>query len=213
MKRLTADPGFWILLLFNCYLMGYYIVYPDSFGTIIWIFWLQSVLIGVFTFLDLLTIRNPDPKSMSINGKPVGKSQMGCSALFFLFHYGVFHLIYGIILLTEYGRGTNFKVVLLSGAAFLLEGTRQFVLQRRARKRGRPVDVGKLFFTPYLRIIPMHLTILLPSFLGIATSIIFLLFKTVADLGMYLLTSDRSPVSSQSLTHAAQEVLRKLAKK
>lgn len=44
------------------------------------------------------------------------------------------------------------------------------------------VNIGSMFFLPYLRIIPMHLMILLPAFLGFRPSLVFLLLKMGADI-------------------------------
>ena len=63
----------------------------------------------------------------------------------------------------------------------------QFIQHKRFQK-DHEVDISKMFFLPYLRIVPMHLMILGPAFLGWEPSTIFLVLKTVADLIMYLIT-------------------------
>ncbi len=188
LKRIFSDPGFWFLLLINSYLIYYYLQSPGEFNTIVWIYWLQSVLIGFFTFFQLLMVKNPDEKSMSMNNQPVTKSSMGCAAIFFLFHYGFFHFVYAIFLLVSFSKGTNIKVVLITAGIFLVESTWQ-LLRRKKTAPGQKENVGKMFFIPYLRIIPMHLMILLPAFLDIGVSLVFLILKTVADIGMYIATS------------------------
>ena len=172
----------------NSYLVYYYLQNPTEFNTIVWIYWLQSVLIGFFTFMQLLTVKNPDEKSMSMNNQPVTKSNMGCAAFFFLFHFGFFHFVYAIFLLVSFSKGTNLKIVLITAGIFLVESTLQFLSRKMATQHEKE-NVGKIFFIPYLRIIPMHLMILLPGFLGIGVSVIFLILKTVADIGMYIATS------------------------
>ena len=113
---------------------------------------------------------------------------MGCAAIFFLFHFGFFHFVYGIFLLVSFSSGTNIKIVLITAGIFLVESTWQ-LLRRKKVAPGQKENVGKMFFTPYLRIIPMHLMILMPAFLDIGVSLIFLILKTVADIGMYVATS------------------------
>ena len=49
--------------------------------------------------------------------------------------------------------------------------------------RGKP-NLGVLMFYPYLRILPMHLTILLGSMFSSALPL-FIVLKTGADLGMH----------------------------
>jgi hypothetical protein len=190
LQRIFKDPGFWFLLLMNGYLIYYYQQQPGEFNTIVWIYWAQSVLIGLFNFLELMSVKNPDETSMTLNSQPVSKSSMGCAAWFFLFHYGFFHFVYAIFLLVGKSSGVNGKLLLITAGIFVTESTIQLIRRRSVLHAGK-VNVGKMFFTPYLRIIPMHLMILVPSFLGITASVLFLVLKTAADAGMYLLTTQK----------------------
>ena len=199
LQRIIKDPGFWFLLLMNGYLIYYYQQQPGEFNTIIWIYWLQSVLIGLFNFLDLLMVKNPDSTSMSINSQPVTKGSMGCAAWFFLLHYGFFHFVYAIFLLVGKNSGVNGKLLLITAGIFVTEGTIQLIRKRNSLQSEK-VNVGKMFFTPYLRIVPMHLMILVPSFLGITASVLFLVLKTIADAGMYLLTTQKDFALIKSLS-------------
>ena len=198
LQRISKDPGFWFLVLMNSYLIYYYLQQPGEFNTIIWIYWMQSVLIGLFNFFDLMSVRNPDESSMKMNNQPVTKSNMGCAAWFFLFHFGFFHFVYAIFLLTSNLKGANGKIILITAGIFLAESTIQLIRKKRIPETEK-VNVGKMFMTPYLRIVPMHLVILLPSFLGIAGSLIFLVLKMIADVGMYLLTTQKDFSLTQTL--------------
>lgn len=190
LQRTLKDPGFWFLLLMNGYLVYYYMQQPGEFNTIVWIYWLQSVLIGVFNFFDLLCVSNPDETSLRINKQPVSKGNMGCAAWFFLFHYGFFHFVYAIFLLVGNSKGINGQLLLISAGIFILESSMQLI-RRRPSLKNEKINVGKMFFTPYLRIVPMHLMILVPSFLGITASVVFIVLKTIADAGMYILTTQK----------------------
>ncbi len=123
---------------------------------------------------------------------------MGCAAWFFLFHFGFFHFVYAIFLLVGNSSGVNGKLLLITAGIFLAESTIQFI-RKRISVQTEKVNVGKMFFTPYLRILPMHLMILAPAFLGISASIVFLLLKTLADVGMYLLTTQKDFTLVKSL--------------
>jgi hypothetical protein len=182
----------------NGYLIYYYQQQPGEFNTIVWIYWAQSVLIGLFNFLELMSVKNPDETSMTLNNQPVSKSSMGCAAWFFLFHYGFFHFVYAIFLLVGKSSGVNGKLLLITAGIFITESTIQLI-RRRNTLQADKVNVGKMFFTPYLRIIPMHLMILVPSFLGMTASVIFLVLKTAADAGMYLLTTQKDFALIKSL--------------
>jgi len=77
---------------------------------------------------------------------------------------------------------------MISIAAILLELTIGFI-RYKAVQKNQVVNYGKQFVMPYVRIIPMHLMILVPAFLGLSSVYIFLILKMIADLAMYLLTS------------------------
>jgi len=197
LQRTLKDPRAWFLLLINGYLIYYYLQNPTEFNTIVWIYWLQSILIGFFTFIELLKVENPDETSMKMNDQPVTKKNIGCAAFFFLFHFGFFHLVYAIFLLTGFSAGANAKLVLITGGIFLVESTIDLIRRRSEKKEGEKENIGKMFFVPYMRIIPMHLMILVPPLLGFGTSVIFLILKMLADIGMYIATTGRGTSSSQ----------------
>jgi hypothetical protein len=147
------------------------------------------VFIGLFNFLDLLTVKHPDPNSFSMDNKPITASlkTKGCASLFFLFHYQFFHLAYGIFILIKVTGKLDILFLQLSILVILFEGVLTFIRNKRIQKSFL-VNFGQLFFLPYLRIIPMHLMILAPAIWGLSSSFIFLALKTLADVGMYLLT-------------------------
>ncbi len=189
LKRIFSNPAIFFLLFGNLYCIWYYQSHPDAFGTIVWIYWFQSVTIGLFNFLDLMTVETFDTSSLKLNGQPVTKASKGCAAWFFLVHYGIFHLVYGIFLITfTFSKHWHVdKMILLLGiATFFLETLLNFMRLKKLEK-AMTMNIGAMFFLPYLRIVPMHLMILLPSFLGIQPSILFLILKTIADVLSYLL--------------------------
>jgi hypothetical protein len=129
----------------NGYLIYYYQQQPGEFNTIVWIYWLQSVLIGLFNFFDLMSVKNPDETSMSLNSQPVAEGSMGCAAWFFLFHYGFFHFVYAIFLLVGKHSGVNGKLLLITAGIFVTEEgkCRQDVFYTiSAHRSNAPDDTG-----------------------------------------------------------------------
>lgn len=190
LKRIIFDPAFLFLLAINVYCIWYYQTHPNEFYTIVFLYWGQSVLIGLFTFIDLLTVNNTITGSLEINDKPLDNSSKanGCAAFFFLVHYGIFHIVYGIFILVYSKLKIDFHFVLIGLAAFSLNLIIQFIKHKQWEKLNA-VNLGAIFFLPYLRIIPMHLMILLPALFHWQASVIFLVLKTVADILMYIITS------------------------
>lgn len=186
MKRLFSNPSILFLILGNIYCIWFYEKYPEDFATIVWIYWFQSIIIGFFNFLELVTIKSND---LSNENKSGTFFKSGCSGWFFLFHYGIFHLVYFFFLLVDFDVVSVKKLLLLIGiATFFLESLIGFI-RHKAIEKTEKVNVGVLFFLPYLRIIPMHLMILLPTFFGVKPSILFLVLKMGADLLSFQLYS------------------------
>ncbi len=185
-KNAFLNPSLLFLVAANIFCIWYYSEHPDGFSTIVWIYWFQSIIIGLFNFLDLLTLKKFDAGTFKINGEPATDKNKGCIAWFFLVHYGAFHFGYAIFLLVQLGiSNLNSSVIMLVVAGFFVEGIISFRKQK-AIENVNPVSIGALFFLPYLRIVPMHLMILGPLFFGWQASTLFLLLKTGADVLAYL---------------------------
>lgn len=186
-KKYLTNPYFILLLAGNSYCIWYFQNHPNSFTTVLWIYWMQSVIIGFFNFIDLLTINNYDAGSIKFNGEPVTQKNKGCLPWFFLVHFGGFHFIYAIFLLIGYGiRMVDKSFLLIGVAAFLLESLAGFIKRKNGSQNHKP-NLAGLIFLPYLRIVPMHLVILVPAFLSIQPSVIFLVLKMLADLASFIL--------------------------
>lgn len=183
-QPLTYDLGLWMLLGMNGYLIWYFTQHPTIIDTVVFIFWMQSVLIGVFNFLNMLTLKHFSSDNFTMNGQKVESN--GCAALFFAVHYGIFHLVYFFFLpsIIKYAA-LDWQFIKLSFIGILLAGTVQF-LQDKAKNRVYDVNIGAMFFMPYARVVPMHLMILIPSFFHISAPIVFLLLKTIADAVMHI---------------------------
>ena len=189
-KTIYTDITFWLLIAINIYVILYYTEHPDSINDIILLFWVQSVLIGIFNFLDMLTLKNFTETNLKINGKPAAATSSdsaGCMAWFFALHYGLFHLVYFFFLATLIDiKKIDWQFVQISFFAMLAASITNFI-QNKIRNRTQDVSVSAMFFMPYARILPMHLTILLPKFFGISAPILFLTLKTLADVIMHVI--------------------------
>lgn len=190
LRKLLADPYIYFLLALNLYLVYAFSNDPKDYTTIIWLYWCQSVLIGFFNFFDLLTTRDLEITGMKLNGRQVnGIKGKGSLAFFFLVHYNVFHLVYFFFLASDYKFSVIdlplFKLALM--CIFL--GQALLFFQRKWNRQTTPATPQSFFIFPYLRILPMHLMIMLPAFLGFNPALIFLVLKTIFDLAGYVITA------------------------
>jgi hypothetical protein len=189
-RKIFADPAFYALLSLNIFFIYQYKDDPQQYTTIIWIFWCQSVLIGIFNFFDLLTTKTALAKDFKMNNESVNpKESRGCYSFFFLFHYEAFHLAYFVFLLVRLDfKNIDTGLLKLSLLALLINMVISFI-KNKINYKHHPPNLGKIFFLPYLRIVPMHLMILLPAFLGWQPSLVFLVLKAIFDVLGHLITT------------------------
>jgi hypothetical protein len=158
-------------------------------------FWGQSVIIGLYALLRIRKAAGWDLRY----------------PLFFLAHYGGFHAVYLILLIALTGSAdaegmvpvhntnTGETMQLYAGTYTPVDGVIYLGLiigfwltHRASHRRYLELDLAsrpsaqKLMSVPYLRILPMHLTLILGVALGgPGTVIFFLILKTAADLLMH----------------------------
>ncbi len=191
MKKITSYWSLLVLIAFNLYFIWYYQQHHDGFKTLLFIYWFQSVMIGFFTFLQLLTLPIKDAIEVTIDnssGTLPAKQGRGCGALFFAVHYGGFHLAYLVAIAVKSGGKIDFNFLKISFGIIILAEAMDFIKKFQAAKLGN-LNTGFIFALPYLRIIPMHLMIIGASFSGFSDVTIFLVLKMVADVAMFLLTN------------------------
>ncbi len=192
-KGIFTSRSFWSLFIINVAIIIYYLKNHTGFRTLVWIYWCQSVLIGFFTFLDLVTMKRIKPGTMKINNEPMDDPSQakGCLAPFFAVHFGFFHFGYFIFIFTitdlhEYFDWNLFEV---SVGAFALDQVWNFIRVKQW-EQSHEANPGIIFFLPYARVIPMHLTIMLPQFIGAISQLgLFLVLKMFADLLMSVIVT------------------------
>ena len=179
-------------------------------GSVIFIYWVQSVIIGIFTVAsiagaDTMAIKadmdaryREQHEDIVLDPRQVKKHQY-ILAVFFFVHYGIFHLAYYDIIINSGMFGsvpvTN-PGIWLSCGLFFSHHLFSFLYYRTRERRGEEY-VNNTFIGPYFRIVPMHLIVgfgailvLVLSVFGITSTlpvlVVFLLLKTAADLWMHL---------------------------
>ena len=167
---------------------------------VLWIYWSQSVIIGIFNFIKIITLKEFSTEGFKQGNKQVlpTKSAKISTAFFFLFHYGFFHVVYAVFLggfsnfMRNGTNGNETNFIFYAATTFFISYLIEFINSRKEEQEVLP-NLGKLMFAPYARIIPMHLTIILGGFIGAAGSffsadtnlaiiVLFTSIKTVVDL-------------------------------
>lgn len=159
--------------------------------TLLWPYWIQSVIIGWYSRRRMLSLQRFSTDGFEMNGEPVPETPEALrrTANFFTLHYGFFHVGYCAFLVnrTTTLSQWDWLAFAVMAASFVMSHGASFRQNLEADSRGRP-NLGTLMFLPYARIVPMHLTILFGSALASESPQAVLLFsalKTAADVAMH----------------------------
>lgn len=190
---LKFDLPVWSLLVSNVAIIVWAVVERWSFYMILWVYWGQSICIGLFLFIGALVSK----EVVQDMGSSVRKRKKIMKALSFLFMYVLFHLFYVLLikgLFEDVELQTDFRLVIVFAVGiFFVQQIITFVYD--SVKGGGRANIEELIGLAGLRIIPMHVTIMGAGFLSTAAGlsmespvmlILFLGLKSFADIGMCL---------------------------
>lgn len=176
------------LLFTNLLTIGIAFYQGWSLSEVMWVYWIQSVIIGIFQYKKILDLKNFTTSGIKFNGKPVAETDAGKKSIayFFLFHYGGFHLVYLIFLLALHQKPDLFWFFLLA-ISYFINHYRSYK-STKVQDAKRTQSLQTLIVKPYKRILPMHAVIVLGTMMSPANGVLlFLSLKTATDLlGHYL---------------------------
>lgn len=187
-KLFKLDSPLFFLLLSNIVTICFAIYENWPLMTVLWIYWFQSISIGLFNFIKILNLKNFTTDNFQINHRPVEptNSTTRFTAFFFLFHYGFFHFVYLMFLTTENTNSVPIVAILIPCIFFFVNHLFSFI-KNFEQDTNKKQNIGTAMFFPYARIIPMHLIIVFGLTLtgSINALLFFLILKTIADLIMH----------------------------
>lgn len=203
------------LILANLATISLAILQNWDAATILFTFWVQSIIIGLFTVIKLLSADTAllaaelgKAEEWTGRGPVASRGRVWTYKIlvagFFTVHYSLFHLFYYLLFFSdpvfgpvEYFMGAGW----IAAAIFLLCHLFSFLFYRQNEPRGGQY-MATAILLPYNRIVPMHLTMILGGtiagllqLLGIVTDlpvlVVFLLLKTCMDVRMHIVLHDR----------------------
>jgi hypothetical protein len=199
-KEMFKSYSVWSLLISNLLIALFTIVEKQSVLNVLWIYWFQSVIIGVFNFFKILSLKEYAVEGLKVNNKPLKQTKAAkiTVATFFLFHYGFFHFVYAMFLSAFISiggisnGGIDVTFILLTSLIFFVNYLGEFIFSLK-REQAAAQSLPILMMAPYKRIIPMHLTIILAGFVLVGSEfgatnpniiilLIFIGLKTFIDL-------------------------------
>ena len=189
-----ADTSVWALITANIAALVIAIWQGWTLSELMLLYWGQSVIIGASYVARILSLEKFSTKNFRINKRAVEPTSQTKrqTAFFFVIHFGAFHLFYIGFILKDAPVTTAFDIgLLVCTLAFAANHWFSYQYHRDLDRQGTP-NIGTLMFTPYLRIIPMHLTIILGATLGGGAGlIVFGILKTIADAIMHVIEHKR----------------------
>jgi hypothetical protein len=212
LAELKTDHAVRGILLANAATLAFALWQEWSVLQLMWPFWAQSLIIGWYARRRMLKLESFCTDGMKINDQPVEPTPatLRATANFFALHYGGFHLIYcffllamtfttdanGYIEVTNESSGEEYLVYighigpfdLLIFAALAWGYVRAHGASHREHVEAdlaHTRKLGSLMMIPYLRILPMHLTIILAFAVGGGALWLFILMKIATDVAMH----------------------------
>jgi hypothetical protein len=193
-KSLYSDWSFRLLILSNLIIIIWALIEGWSVGFVMLAYLSQNFAIGAFWFLKILTLKEFSTKDFTINEKPVGptietKLQV---AFIFLVHYGMFNVMYSLGLKTIF-PDIKLAAIFPIAIIFFVYQFFSFFYNKKWDIKKKP-NIGSLWFFPYIRILPMHLSFIVGgycvsliggTFSSRVVLAIFMLLKTSADVYMH----------------------------
>lgn len=169
----TKNTSIPLLILANILVIILAVWQGWSFGNMLWVYWCQSVIIGIFHFFRLLFFKGPilpimtNQAGFSINDRLSDKKTLAetgsniFTAFFFALHYGLFHHGYATFLPMFSGE-TLPSVLVIIWPAVLIFAINHFLslLLSYSNENNKNKSLSELFGEPYTRIVPMHLVIM-----------------------------------------------------
>lgn len=179
------------LVLSNLFTIVLAVVQRWSLAEVMWVYWGQSVVIGYYNWRKIRSLREFTTDNFTINDRPVPptESTRRQVAAFFAVHYGLFHFVYLVFLLSESADVPWWGALsaLACIAVFGVNHRESFRSSIESFVRRKP-NIGSVMFFPYARVVPMQLTIVLGHLFGpgsLGSLVFFLLLKTGADVLMH----------------------------
>ncbi len=191
------------LLISNAMTLAAAFILEWPLALVIWPYWIQSVIVGWYARKRMLALKKFSTEGFTSNDQPVPENERGkrSTASFFALHYGFFHLAYLLFLVGMAKLDSAWDVfwIIVCGFSYAFAQRKTYEQQIAADALGKP-NLGKLMFLPYLRILPMHITIIFGAMGNYSTfaMLLFMSLKTIADVLLDKL--DRRPAGKPAIT-------------
>jgi uncharacterized membrane protein len=207
LQHVWTDLSAWALILTNLITISFAYGEHWAFSTIIWVYWCQTLIIGLFAFLRVVRLTDISYHGVErIQPKVYSRSKLRNGALF-LAHFTVVQGCLTFILGAFLGPVTNQNGIILLSSSLLFFCNHLFSYYYN-RKKDDTVrkNIGIMVVRPYLRLLPLFVAFL---FIGMIVAAFFLIrdqqLAPAAYVVLFVLKTS-ADVIAHTLEHRIPEV-------
>lgn len=191
-KKAFGDPSILFLLLSN--LLTIIVAFSRNWEvlTVVWVYLIQAIIIGLFKVIRVLTIKKLLLKDLYIHGYTgwANKNLRISLALYVAFYLGIFSLVCFFLLLTSLNSNGSLtlpedkKFVFITSFVFLVNHLFSFLYFRQEEKEAQ--KVSEVISAYFWRLQPLYLMIIIGIYFGRYSLTVFLLTKTIIDVAFHI---------------------------
>lgn len=172
LRHIWTDLSAWALILTNLITISFAYVEHWAFSTIIWVYWCQTLIIGFFAFLRVISLTDfsyPGVERIQLGVSLKPKLRAG---IFFLTHFTIVQGGLTLVLSAFLGSVTEVSGLILLSSSLLFFCNHLFsYVYNKKNERVVPKNIGFMVLRPYLRLLPLFVAFL---FIGMIVAAFFL---------------------------------------
>ena len=192
LNDLLNDKSNLSLFLSNIFIIFLAVYYKWDFAEMLWIYWSQSIIIGIFQIIKIIDVKNYSTTGLTFNLTIKNPFLVKLYLiLFFIINYGIFHWVYYFFIRYAFKLEiVDYYPIIISCIIFLINHLYSF-LSNRISDREKWKNLGQMVNLAYIRIYPMHFTLIFSGFISqylldnrkyqLIIIIFFLLIKAITD--------------------------------
>ncbi len=167
-----TDLSAWTLILTNLITISFAYINQWAFSTIIWVYWCQTLIIGFFAFLRVISLTDLSCPGVERIQKQFSLRLKFQAGMLFLAHFTVVQGSLTVVLGAFLGPVTNQNSIILLSSALLFFCNHLFSYVYNKKNEGVVrKNIGFMVLRPYLRLLPLFVSFL---FIGMIIAAFFL---------------------------------------
>ena len=211
------SPAILSLIIFNLVIISLAVIENWSLFMIIFCYWTENLIIGLFNFFKILKAQQKDEPSeennIKVSNQPItGEAAKTFMAFFFLIHYYGFCAGHGFFIFHMFGSRNNFSdpsmnLTLLLGIVMLVVSHAvSYKVNFLNKEEYKTATPAKQMFSVYKRIVFIHIFILIGGglfmiifkSLPIVLVVLFMLGKVILDLRQHYMEHKNAQENSSN---------------